>query len=146
MRIAVLSLLLTLAGEVTHLEVEVMRTPAELRRGLQGHPALRDDQGMLFILDDLEIANFWMKDVTYPIDIVFLRPDGTVDHVAAAVPPCPETPCPNYRSKTPVSHVLELRAGRAAELGLTPGHPVRLAPEKNRVTIPPLVQPVPAAR
>lgn len=121
----------------TVIDVEIASTPEELRRGLQGRLPLVVNEGMLFILGAPTKARFWMKDVTFPIDIVFLQSDGTVDHIANAVPPCPGLPCPTYASRGLVSYVLEIPAGWAAAHGLAAGDAVRVHVDRAQVHVPP---------
>jgi len=66
-----------------------------------------------------------MKDVPIALDMLFLR-DSTIQHIAAQVAPCPSEPCPTYGPQEPVSQVIELRGGRAEELGLDVGDHVRI--------------------
>jgi uncharacterized protein len=63
-------------------------------------------------------ASFWMKNTPTPLDIVFIRPDGTIATIAENTVPFSEAP---VRSGEPVSAVLEILGGRAAELGIAPG-------------------------
>lgn len=128
------------AAPVT-VQVEVVREPETLRRGLQGHAPLGARAGMLFVLPGEETARFWMKDMTYPIDIVFVAGDGAVVNIAARVPPCAEEPCAVYASDAPVTHVLELAAGESARLGIAPGRRLDLDPARGRVTLPTAPQP-----
>jgi uncharacterized membrane protein (UPF0127 family) len=106
--------------------LEVARTPQERARGLMFRPALPDDRGMLFPADPSRPIRMWMKNVPVPLDLVFLY-GGRVVALAEQVPPCLEASCPSYGPfRRAVDHVLELRAGRAAELGLSPGDPIRI--------------------
>jgi len=68
-----------------------------------------------------------MKNTKIPLDMVFLR-DGQVKAIKVNVPPCTTTPCPSYgpESETLIDQVIELRAGRAAELGLKVGDRVSI--------------------
>ena len=106
--------------------VEVARTTAEQRRGLMFRPPLADDGGMLFAPYPPEggpprEASFWMKDTPSPLDILFIRADRTIATIAPDTVPYSEAPVP---SGEPVAAVLELRAGRAAELGIAEGDKV----------------------
>ncbi len=100
--------------------LEVARTPAQQDIGLMFRTDLPADRGMLFPMDPPRVASFWMKDTLIPLDIVFLR-NGVVTKVDANVPVCTADPCESYSSGTPVDQVIELSAGRAAELGIAPG-------------------------
>ncbi len=136
----VLTLLLLTAlslSDSATFKLEIARTPDELARGLQGHAPLAADEGMYFILGKPQRASFWMKDVTYPIDIIFIDGEGVVDHVAHSVPPCEETPCPVYRSRSDVTNVLEVAAGTARRLQIEPGTHIGVDVEKKRARLNP---------
>jgi len=68
-------------------------------------------------------ASFWMKDTPTPLDIVFIRRDGTVARIAENTVPFSQA---QVTSGEPVTAVLELRGGRAAELGLSEGDRIDL--------------------
>ncbi|KQT33430.1 hypothetical protein ASG29_05110 [Sphingomonas sp. Leaf412] len=106
--------------------VELAKTPAQQQRGLMFRPPLADDAGMLFFPYPADggpprEASFWMKDTPSPLDIVFIRADRTIAAIGADTIPFSEIP---VTSGEPVAAVLELRAGRAAELGLREGDKV----------------------
>ncbi|MDI9634330.1 DUF192 domain-containing protein [Kamptonema cortianum] len=108
----------TIKGEL--FELEVPQTPEEQALGLMYRPALPDNRGMLFPFHPPRVVGFWMKNVPVPLDMVFIR-EETVVEIADSVPPCTSEPCAVYGPSVPVDRVLELRAGRAAELGLQVG-------------------------
>ena len=66
-------------------------------------------------------ASFWMRNTPTSLDILFIRPDRTIARVAARATPYSEEPIP---SGEPVSAVLEINGGRAAELGISVGDKV----------------------
>ena len=66
-----------------------------------------------------------MKNTLIPLDMVFLQ-NGVVKAIAANVPPCTAAPCSMYGPQTPINQVVELRSGRAAQLGLKVGEPVKI--------------------
>jgi len=110
------------------IQLEVARTPQEQALGLMYRPALPDNRGMLFVFPSPQPVSFWMKDVPVPLDMVFLN-HGVVEYIQAFAPPCPAQvgqPCPNYGPGTPIDQVIELRGGRAQELGLQLGDKVQV--------------------
>nr|WP_330219967.1 DUF192 domain-containing protein [Chroogloeocystis siderophila] len=108
----------TIAGRKINLEVA--RTPQEQATGLMYRDTIADDRGMLFVFEPARPVGFWMKNVRFPLDMIFLE-NGRVKAIAPAVPPCQAEPCPTYGPETPVNQVIELRGGRAAELGIRVG-------------------------
>lgn len=102
-------------------QLEVAQTRQEQALGLMFRSELPTDRGMLFPFSTPRRTNFWMKDVPVPLDMVFLR-NGEVVYIAAEAAPCAAEPCPTYGpTEEIVDQVLELRGGRAAELGLEVG-------------------------
>ena len=113
-------------GEV--IQLEVATTSQQQALGLMYRPELPADRGMLFQFSSPRPANFWMKNVPVPLDMVFLR-QGEVQAIAAEVPPCISEPCPTYGpGRVLIDQVIELRSGRAAELGLEVGDRVTVTP------------------
>ena len=104
------------------IELEVARTPEQQQMGLMYRKSLEDNRGMLFLFDPPRPVNFWMKNVSLSLDMIFLL-DGEVKAVESNVPPCSETPCPTYGPSiaTEIDQVIELRGGRAQELGIKRG-------------------------
>ena len=103
----------------TTIDLEVAQTPAQQAMGLMFRDALPDNRGMYFPLGRARIARFWMNNVPVALDMIFLQEDRVVA-IADSVPPCTTTPedCPLYGPDQLVDGVIELRAGRAKELGL----------------------------
>lgn len=113
----------TVAGEIV--ELEVAQTPSQQAMGLMFRPPLADNRGMLFPLGALRPTQFWMRNVPVPLDMVFLR-DSEVMAIEASAPPCTTSLCPVYGPRTPINQVIELRGGRAAELGLQVGDQISI--------------------
>lgn len=111
----------TLGGEEIFLEVAA--TPQQQALGLMYRDALPGDRGMLFPMGRPRPVSFWMKNVPVALDMVFVYQGQIVGLIEA--PPCPADPCPTYGPGNQlVDQVIELRAGRAAELGLAVGDEV----------------------
>ena len=100
--------------------LEVAKTPQEQATGLMFRTELPDDRGMFFPIEPARNVRFWMKNVLIELDMVFLR-EGVVQAIISNVPPCLSETCPNYGPDVPVDGVIELRGGRAAQLGLKVG-------------------------
>ena len=109
-------------GQVHAFQVEVARTDAEQERGLMFRTAMGANEGMIFPMSPPRPASFWMRNTVLPLDILFIGPDHRVLNIAANAVPYSETP---LYSAGPVSAVLELNGGRAAQLGIVSGDKVR---------------------
>ncbi|NVD45513.1 DUF192 domain-containing protein [Qipengyuania atrilutea] len=105
-------------GEQTHrFRVEVARSREAQSRGLMERPPLGDDEGMIFPYKAAAVQGFWMKNTPSPLDIIFVGEDGRILNIITGEP---------YSEKNLISDghanlVLEIRGGRAAELGIEPG-------------------------
>ena len=108
----------TAGGKTHRFTVEVARTPAEQAQGLMNRDTLAPDRGMIFPFDQVREASFWMKNTLIPLDMIFVRADGTIARIEANTVPLSLEP---VGSLEPVAAVLELAGGRSAELGIAPG-------------------------
>ena len=97
--------------------VDVAATPEQQQRGLMFVRSLPPDGGMIFPYDPPQPIGFWMKNTLIPLDLIFIRADGTIARIATAKPHDETT----IRSGEPVAAVLEIAGGRAAELGIREG-------------------------
>ena len=102
-------------------DLELALTAQEISTGLSYRPSLPHDRGMLFVFDELRYPSFWMKDMRFSLDLVYLDETGMVVHVEANVPPCAADPCPTYPPPDPALAVLEVNAGMAAAHGIEKG-------------------------
>ena len=104
--------------------VEVARTGEEQARGLMYRTSLPEDGGMIFPMDPPRPAAFWMKNTPLPLDIIFIRADGTIARIAARTTPYS---LDLVESGEPVAAVLEIAGGKAAAAGIAEGDHVRWA-------------------
>jgi uncharacterized membrane protein (UPF0127 family) len=103
-------------------QVEFADNDRKRSYGLMCRRSLAADRGMLFDFKaPMNDVAFWMRNTLIGLDIVYIRPDGTVLSIARNVRPLDESPVP---AGGVTRAVLELRAGRAAEIGLLPGDKV----------------------
>ncbi len=100
------------------IKAEIADTPLQYVQGLMFREGLCENCGMLFILPAPTIPSFWMKNMNFPIDIIFLDEGMRVVHVFENVPPCESEPCPRYSPRNVSSYVLELPASSAKKYGL----------------------------
>lgn len=106
---------ITAAGATHKFNIEVARTNEEQTRGLMFRTSLPADGGMLFPFPKPKIASFWMKNTLIPLDMIFIRADGSIDRIAENT--IPESLEPVV-SGGEVAAVLELPGGTAARLGI----------------------------
>lgn len=102
--------------------VEIADDDAERQRGLMERPPLADDRGMLFQFPDVAERGFWMHNTPSPLDIIYIDPRGRIVSIARNATPNSDDVIP---SNGPASGVLEIRGGRAAEIGAETGDLVR---------------------
>ncbi len=103
------------ASRKHNFRVEVARTEAEQARGMMFRPKLSPHAGMIFPFTYPRTASFWMKNCPHPLDMVFIRTDGSIARIVTAVP-YSLTP---VSSGEPVAAVLEIAGGRAEQLGIS---------------------------
>jgi len=106
------------AGQKQAFKVEVARNDADRAQGLMFRRSMPADQGMLFDFARVEPVSMWMQNTYLPLDMLFIRADGTIARIAANTEPLSTRTIP---SGEPVLAVLELNAGTAAKLGIKPG-------------------------
>jgi len=98
---------------------DVADSTPERTRGLSGREALKPFEGMLFVHDQLEVPNYWMPDMNFSIDIIWLVDDEIVGFSKNAIP---EDPAQTYYSpEIPINMVLEVNAGFVEENELIVG-------------------------
>lgn len=98
-------------------QVFVADSDEERSNGLQGYDGLEDGEGMLFVFDDLAVRYFTMKDVSFPIDVVFFAEDLTVSAIVPLEPGGADV----IGSPGPSPYVLELPQGWAEEHDIAVG-------------------------
>src|SRR5512143_2397775 len=92
---------------------ELALSGEERANGLMFREKLDPKEGMLFVFDSEEPHSFWMKNMKFPIDILWLDRERKIVYIAKSVPACAKEPCPFYSPLLPSLYVLELTAGRS---------------------------------
>lgn len=98
---------------------EVMRTPEELQRGLSGRETIGVNEGMWFDFGFENQWGIWMKDMKFPIDIVWFDKNLEIIFIARDI--APETYPKVFTPERTASYVLELHAGAVEKFGLRVG-------------------------
>jgi len=109
----------------TPISVELARTQEEIVRGLSGRPSLPSEKGMLFIFEEPGYYEFWMKDMRFPIDIIWISEDLQVVDIAPDVGP--ETYPNTFQPNDLAQYVLEVNALYTEVHGIKIGDPVRFS-------------------
>lgn len=91
--------------------VEVADEEEERKRGLSERLSLDEKRGMLFIFPNVGDRSFWMKDMKFNLDFVFIRKDQVVDLVKDVPFPPSGEPVATVNSRTSFDMVLEVNAG-----------------------------------
>jgi len=111
------SLTIHSATGVHKFEVDVAATVGQQETGLMFRHVLQPNEGMIFPYDPPATVAFWMKNTLIPLDIIFIRTDGSIARISTAKA-LDLSPVP---SGEPIGAVLEIGGGRAAELGIREG-------------------------
>lgn len=106
------------AGGKYHFAVELATKLDQQEQGLMFRRTLAPDAGMLFLYDGDHEIQMWMKNTLIPLDMIFIKADGTISHIAERAVP---QSLAIIGSGGPARAVLELNGGTAARLGLKPG-------------------------
>ncbi|MGH7107851.1 MAG: DUF192 domain-containing protein [Acetobacteraceae bacterium] len=116
-------LVITGAGGARHVfHVEVARTPEQQITGLMFRKSVAADGGMLFPWGRPIESKMWMKNTLIPLDMVFIKADGTIGHIAEET--VPES-LAIVSSDGPVVATLELKGGITGKLGILVGDHVQ---------------------
>lgn len=106
--------------------VELADSSEKQALGLMYRDQMDEDHGMLFLFPASGMRGFWMKNTRIPLDIFYFDSDLQLVNVVKNAKPCRTARCPSYTSTGPAKYVLELNAGKAAELGVQPGDVLEL--------------------
>ncbi|WP_295314131.1 DUF192 domain-containing protein [Roseobacter sp.] len=102
--------------------VEIADNDSERAQGLMHRPSMPLSAGMLFIYERPQQLSFWMRNTLIPLDMLFIDPEGRVQHIHHRAVPLDETPIPGGDGLT---HVLEINGGLAKRMGISEGSSVR---------------------
>ena len=108
----------TTVSQVCHLNncvsVEVVSKQDDMERGLMYRKGLDKDKGMLFVFTFDDKHPFWMKNMSFSLDILWISLDGHIVYIGHDIPACSNDPCAVYSPDKPARYVLELNSGYTA--------------------------------
>lgn len=106
--------------------VEIADTTLSRMQGLSGRDGLAENEGMFFVFDSPANQGFWMKDMKFPIDIIWIKGDKIAGFFENAQPEPGKTVfgLKIYNSSEPVDQVLEVNAGTVTKYGFKVGQAV----------------------
>ena len=109
----------------TSFNVDIAETVLKQSKGLSGREELGENEGMYFIFEEEGAHEFWMRDMNFAIDIIWIDSDmNIIDITENALPPEEGqslSRLPMYAPKKPAKFVLEIPSGRAGDIGLQEG-------------------------
>ena len=111
----------TNSGQRYEFRVFEALTPPDRSRGLMYVEELGEREGMIFFSDTSVVSSIWMKNTPIPLDVLFVRADGTISSIAADMIPYSRRPVSSHE---PVLAVLEVYGGTCKKLDSNPGDKV----------------------
>lgn len=106
------------------ISVDLARTTAQINKGLSGRSTLASNAGMLFMFSKASIYRFWMPDMHFPLDFIWIN-NGRVVDITPNVPNDFDPMNPKYyRPKSPAQYVLEVNANFCKKNGIKIGDKV----------------------
>ena len=101
------------------LAVEIADEPSEQTQGLSGREKMAEDEGMLFVFPQPFIASFWMKDMRFSLDFIWLDENGVIIAITPYI--SPDTYPQTFQPPSPVKYVLEVNAGWSTRYNIKAG-------------------------
>lgn len=113
-------------------QVELAETPSQQQMGLSGRSQIGSD-GMLFVFSKPAVHGFWMKDMQFDLDFIWIRNNEVVEITRNVLKPTANQQLrdlPNYYPKQPIDMMLEVTVGFADEKNISVGSSVELKKEE----------------
>jgi hypothetical protein len=102
-------------------QAELAQTDAKRQRGLMFRDSLAENQGMIFIFDKEDRYGFWMKNMRFPLDIIWIDAEKRIVDIKKDVPACREESCETLMPAAEAKYVLEVQSGFTDRRGIKIG-------------------------
>jgi hypothetical protein len=102
-------------------EVELAQNSWQRAKGLMFKEEMDENQGMLFVFPKPGLYNFWMKNVRFPSDLIWIDQEKKIVDLKLQQQPCSASSCSAIEPKSKAQYVLELKGGMASKAGMTVG-------------------------
>lgn len=112
-------------------EVEIADNQIKRQIGLSSYDSLDKDSGMLFIFESEDEYSFWMKNMSFPLDIIWINEEREIVYIAQSVSPCNDLDCPLIKPNKKAIYILEINSGLADELIFSLGDRVEFKKVNN---------------
>lgn len=93
------------------INVEIADTMEERTMGLMFRENMGENEGMLFVFESQEAQGFWMKNMKFALDIIWISADKRIIDIAENIQPCGSQDCESYTSKEKIKYAIEVNAG-----------------------------------
>lgn len=114
------------------LKVWIADDPAEQAKGLSGKDEMPANRGMLFVMPVKDITQFWMKDMNFALDFIWID-NGTIVEIDQNIPSCESgSDCPAISPAYPVNYILEVNSGWVAANNISVGQSVTDLPDLGK--------------
>lgn len=110
------------AQTLTNIDIEIAETDTDRERGLMWRRAMEEEQGMLFLMERMEMQSFWMLNTYLPLDIIYIDDQFRIVSIQKNTQPQSLKPIPSLR---PAIYVLEVNGGYCDRHGIQEGHYIK---------------------
>lgn len=110
-------------------KVDVARSDKDLSKGLSGRSSIEDDEAMLFLFGNRQARTFWMKDMEFNIDLLWIDGNDIVGYEKNMQAPTKDTSnsdLEQYYSDREIDKVIEMNAGLIDRLGIEIGDKIKI--------------------
>lgn len=106
--------------------VKIAQTYQQKKQGLSGVESMAEDEGILFVYDEPDSYNFWMKDMNFPLDFIWIR-EGEVVDLSENVPVFDQNGnFTRVQPNQPANQILEVNSGFIEKNKIEVGNRVKL--------------------